>query len=99
MSALLDRSSRLELNAVETLSRVGLLDAESFLHRTQREIHPQLGSVVETVSSVPLAISKHEADEALQRRFTADAKINSSHLVRPCIWRPPSIQCPARRAN
>lgn len=72
------------------------MDAESFLHRTQREIHPQLGSVVETASSVPLTISKHETDEALRRKFTADAAINSSHLVRSLIL-PTCLMCQLKR--
>lgn len=64
------------------LSRVGLLDAKSFLHRTQREIDPQLGSVVEIVSSVPLAISKQETDEIIWRRFTVDAEVYAANPVR-----------------
>lgn len=78
----MNRSNRLELNTVAILSRVGLLEADSFLYQTQREIDPQLGPVVETVSSVPLVISKHEAEETLWRRFTGDAEINSAHPVR-----------------
>lgn len=71
----MNRSRRLELDVLATLSRVGLLEAESFLHRTQRQVDPQLGPVLETVSSVPLIISKREADEALLQRFTGDLEI------------------------
>lgn len=79
----MNRANGLKCRAVEILSRVGLLEAESFLHRTQREIDPQLGgAVVETTSSVPLTITKHEADDSLWQRFTGDAEVYSANPVR-----------------
>lgn len=64
-----------------TLDRIGLSQIESFLFRSQRHVDPRLGSVVETVSSTPLMISRRQADVALWRRFTHDLELASDQTV------------------
>lgn len=65
---------RVESNAKAILDHAGLSHTDSFLFRAQRERDPQLGSVFESISSTPLAITPEQADNALWRRFLNDAE-------------------------
>lgn len=81
-SALEDRLRRLETDAMAILERVGLLNTESFLLRTEYETDVSLGSVIYRISSTCLFSDKDEADAAVWRRFTHDIRPAQGHSVR-----------------
>lgn len=60
------------------LDRTGLLNMESFLLRKQHERDSALGSVIESVSSVPLLIDQQQTDLVLWSRIMQDVDVTQS---------------------
>lgn len=75
------RLSQLEQSAMAILVRVGLSHTESFMLSTQSETDACLGSVIESVSSSRLLISRQQADESLWKQFTHDLGVVQSQSV------------------
>lgn len=63
------------------LDRVGLLRAESFMLRTQSETDACMGSVIESVSSSLLLISRQQTDNTLWKQFTHDLGVAQGQSV------------------
>lgn len=60
------------MGAMAILDSVGLLRSDAVFLRTQRETDAALDSVVVSISSTPLAITKTRADFVIRRRFVHD---------------------------